>query len=235
MKDEICSRFHLNPKKVGVWTSGVSPELFNPSEYISKVSEFRLKLDLASKFVVFYHGVFTASRGLKQSIEAIEILKNTNPNLTLFLLGTGSMASEIKSLIQEKGLEYNVIVHNPVDQKEVPLFISMCDVAIIPLPNNTFWRSQSPLKLLEYLAMEKVVILTNIPAHTTVIGKAKCGLYLSSIKPEEIAEAIDNAYINRSNLESWGRIGRAIVMENYTWQKVANDLENYLSSINETN
>lgn len=231
MEREVCERFQLASKKRGVWTSGVSIELFSPSKYISAISDFRDKLGISSRFVVFYHGVFSATRGLQQSIEAMEIVKKAYPDIILFLLGSGPVASNLGQLIQEKELESTVIIHNPVDQSEVPRFISMCDVAIIPLPDNQFWRSQSPLKLFEYLAMEKVVILTKIPAHTAVIGDAKCGLFISSVDPVEIAEAIENAYLNRSNLRNWGRTGREIVSEKYTWEKVSIDLDNFLSSI----
>ena len=79
--------------------------------------------------------------------------------------------------------------------------------------------------------MEKVVILTEIPAHVSVIGKAKCGFYISSIEPMKIAKAIEHVYINRSNLKSWGRSGREIVKEKYTWQGVASDLENFLINV----
>ena len=231
MKEEVCARFRINPEKVGVWTSGVSTSLFDPSKYISGISEFREKLGLSSKFVVFYHGIFGPTRGLKQSIEAINILRNSHPNITLFLLGDGPIAPDLKRLIQEEKLENNVVIHGPVDQTEVPKFISMCDVAMIPLPNSQFWRHQSPLKLLEYLAMEKVVILTKIPAHTTVVGKSECGLYVSSIEPVKIAQAIEHAYINKSNLKSWGKAGRGIVMEKYTWQKIALSLRLLLTNL----
>ncbi|KON32442.1 MAG: hypothetical protein AC479_07500 [miscellaneous Crenarchaeota group-6 archaeon AD8-1] len=231
MKKEICTRFHINPKKVGIWTSGVSLELFDPFKYVSERLDFKSKLGLSEKFVVFYHGVFTNTRGLTQTIEAMKILQNKYPDVILFLLGRGPIASNLRSLIRENGLQNNVIIHDAVDQSEVPKFISMCNVGIVPLPDHPHWRHQSPLKLLEYLAMKKVVILTDIPAHRAVIGKNECGLYISSIKPIEIAEAIENAYMNKLNLESWGRVGREIVREKYTWEKVAVDLENYLLSI----
>jgi glycosyltransferase involved in cell wall biosynthesis len=81
--------------------------------------------------------------------------------------------------------------------------------------------------------MEKVVVLTDIPAHRAVIDKAKCGIYVSSVKPMEIAKAIEYAYFNKENLGEWGKIGRKIVEEEYTWEKVARDLENYLLSIDD--
>lgn len=231
MKKEVCSKFHIDPSKVGVWTSGVSINLFDPEKHISNRMELRRKLGLAGRFVVFYHGTLTSSRGLIETLEAIKIVRCKHPNIVFFLLGTGPNVNMLTTLIQKENLQENAIIHNPVDQSEVPKFIGICDICIVPLPDHPYWRFQSPLKLLEYLAMEKVVILTDIPAHRAVVGKAKCGIYISSAKPIEIAEAIEYCYFNQENLEKWGKIGRGIVTEEYTWEKVAVDLVDYLLSI----
>jgi glycosyltransferase involved in cell wall biosynthesis len=231
MKKEVCCRFNIDPAKVGVWTSGVSVSLFNPQNLISESAELKRKLGLTGKFVVFYHGVFSATRGLQETVKAIEILKHRYSNAVLFLLGTGPIVSNLKALIQKEDLQDNVIVHNPIYHLEVPKFIGVSDVCIVPLPYHPYWRFQSPLKLLEYLAMEKVVILTDVPAHRTVVGEAKCGVYISSVNPMEIAKAIEYVYLNKDFLKEWGKIGREIVKREYTWEKVAGSLENYLLSI----
>jgi len=83
------------------------------------------------------------------------------------------------------------------------------------------------------LAMEKVVILTDIPAHRAVIGESPCGIYIKSISPQEIAKAIGIAYLNRENLGEMGKIGREIIDREYVWKKVAIDLEKYLQSIDQ--
>jgi glycosyltransferase involved in cell wall biosynthesis len=153
------------------------------------------------------------------------------PDIVFFLLGDGPFASSLRTLVKSEDLEGNVITAKPVDQVEVPKFISMCDIAVVPLPDHPYWRFQSPLKLLEYLAMEKVVVVTDIPAHRAVIGEAKCGIYISSIRPGEIAKAIEYAYLNKNFLKEQGKIGREIVQREYTWEKVAENLENYVLSI----
>lgn len=231
MKNEVCRRFGLDPQKFGVWTTGVSETLFNPESSFAESLILRKKLKLDGKFIVFYHGVFTATRGLTETIKAIRNLQPTRPEVIFFLLGSGPGASGLKALVQQEGLEHKVIIHNPVDQSKVPEFIDMSDVCIVPLPNHPYWRSQCPLKLLEYLAMEKVVIVTDIPAHRSVIGEEKCGIFISSAEPEEIAKAIEYAFSKRENLVEWGKSGRKIIKAKYTWKKVARNLENYLLSI----
>ncbi len=231
MKKEISEKFSVNPQKIGVWSSGVSTELFDPVAWNKQGNELKTKLGLSKKFVVLYHGWFSATRGITETVEAIRILSQRHPEVVFFLLGSGPSALGLKSLIKKENIKNNVIINDSVEYENVPKYIAMGNVSIIPLPDTPYWRSQSPLKLLEYLAMGKVVILTDIPAHRSVIGEEKCGIYLSSTKPFEIARAIDYARLNEKNLEKWGRIGREIVKRNFDWEIVAINLEKYLLSI----
>jgi len=235
MRKEICNRFEIDPCNVGVWTSGVNMGLFDPERYVSDATKLKRKLGMSGRFVVFYHGVFTETRGLEETIESMKLLRPDYSNVVVFLLGTGPIVTALKNLVQKEGLQEHVIIHDPVDYTEVPKFIEMSDVCIVPLPDHPYWRSQNPLKLLEYLAMEKVVIITDIPAHKTVIGDEMCGIYISSATPIEIAKSIEYACHNKEKLIEWGKFGRTIVEEKYTWKKVAEDLENYLLSITKMN
>jgi glycosyltransferase involved in cell wall biosynthesis len=231
MKKEISEKFSLNPRRIGVWSSGVSIELFDPKVWDRQGAELRTNMGLSGKFVVLYHGWFSDSRGINETIEAIRILSQSNSNIVFLLLGSGPSALELKSIVKKENIQTNVIVHDSVEYENVPKYIALCNVGIVPLPDTPYWRFQSPLKLLEYLAMGKVVILTDIPAHRSVIGEEKCGIYLSSTKPFEIAKAIEYARLNEKNLEKWGRIGREIVERNFDWKMVAMNLDEYLLSI----
>jgi glycosyltransferase involved in cell wall biosynthesis len=231
MKDQICSHFNINPHGVGVWTSGVSTALYDPRKFTSESVELKKQLGLSEKFVVFYQGVFSATRGLTETIKAVSILKPKHADIVLFLLGSGPAVPMLTSLAKKDDLQENVIIHGTVNPVEVPKFISMSDVCISPLPDHPYWRFQCPLKLLEYLAMEKTVIVSDIPAHRFVIKGKKCGIYIQTVEPTEIAKSIEYAYQNRKKLSGWGEAGRAIVENKYTWEKVAADLEDYLLSI----
>jgi glycosyltransferase involved in cell wall biosynthesis len=226
MKKEICDKYHIDPKSVGVWADGASTTLFNPENYDGIA--MRKKFGLDHKFVIFYHGAFGIHRGIAESIKSIEILKSRYPDLMLFLLGGSHDFPEIKKMIQKCGVQDMVIAHDKVNYEDVPKYIALCDVGLVPLPDSPIWRHQCPLKLLEYLAMGKVVIATDIPANREIIGKSKCGIYISSADPREIAKAIMYAHDNKEKLKELGSYGRAIIKEKYNWEKVAEDFENYL-------
>ncbi|MDR2720217.1 MAG: glycosyltransferase family 4 protein [Nitrososphaerota archaeon] len=224
MRVEVIQKFNLNQKNVDIWTNGVPINLFNLS-VAEKSVELKKRLGLETKFIVFYHGVFSASRGLFETICAIEKLSQKYPDIVFFMLGAGTITSSLSESVRKLHLEQNVIICPPVPYEEVPKYIGLSDVCIVPLPNYSYWNFQSPLKLLEYLAMQKVVLASDIYAHRTVINNNLCGIYVPSVNPLEIAKTIEIAYQNRNHLAQWGMVGRSIVEENYTWGKVAQDVE----------
>ena len=79
--------------------------------------------------------------------------------------------------------------------------------------------------------MEKVVLATDITANRLVVEDEKCCIYLRSVNPVEIAKSIEYAYVNKDKLDSWGKSGRKIIHCSYTWEKVAEEVENYLLSV----
>jgi len=229
MKEEISRKFHIDPESIGVWTSGVSTTLFEPTKYVNEGLQLRDENALTGKFVVFYHGALTLHRGIIESVKSIEILKSKYDDIVFFLLGNGPALPVIRTLIQENCLQDKVIVHDVVNYTDVPKYIAMSDVGIVPLPDIPDWRYQCPLNLLEYLAMEKTAIITDIPGNRAIVGESKCGIYIPSADPGEIAEAIAYLRNEKKMLKEWGSCGRAIVKEKYDWRKVAEHLEDYLA------
>ena len=231
MKKEICKKFSIDPRFVGVWSSGASATLFSCEKYIHQGMKLRKKFGLLKKFIVFYHGALGPNRGLLETINAMSLTTREYSDIILFLLGNELAIDDLKAMIEKNEIQKNVIIHDAVDYLDVPKYIAMCDVGIVPLPNLPYWRHQCPLKLLEYLAMKKAVIVTDIPANREIVGNSKCGIYISSPNSVEIANSIVRAYQNREKLKKWGASGREIITKRYNWEKAAEDLWNYLLSL----
>jgi len=227
MKKELCSTFHIDEKFVGVWANGVNMKLFDPKKYDG--NEFRKKINLSNKFIIIYHGVLQYTRGLFETVKAVNILKEKYPDLLLFLLGDGPAFQDLKKSAETD--RDNIIIHKSVDYDQVPFYIAMSDIGIMPLPDLPDWRYQCALNLLEYLAMKKSVIITDIPANKIIAGNSKCAIYISSTEPQKIAEAIEYAYNNKDNLTRWGMQGHNIVKENYSWVKMAEKFDNFLQEL----
>jgi len=233
LKEEVCTNYNLDPAKVGVVTNGVSLDIFDYEKNIASSEKLRERLRMSNRFIVLYHGSIGIKRGLQETVEAMARVAAKHPEILLFVLGTGPVQfmDKLKSLVAKKHLENNVHIHRPVIHQEVPRFILMCDVGILPADNDSFPRTSCPLKLLEYLAMRKPVIGTDIPFTEEILRYGHCVVLMSSNKPQNIASAIGHTYENRAFLEQMGKIGRAIVEQHYSWEKKAKDLEDFIGRI----
>lgn len=224
LKREILFGRGKREDSVCVWTSGVSIDKFRIGMYVAKP-------DLEGKFVVMQHGEISHNRGLYEIILAINLLRDHYPNIILFLLGSGHAEKMLKKTIQELHLQEKCILHQPVDYNEIPQYLANCNVGIMAYPKIKYWQVNNPIKLLEYLAMAKPVIVTDMPVFRNVIGAKKCGIFINSNHPQDIARAIAFCYENKKKLMEWGIKGRELVQQKYTWRRQAITLANFLNNL----
>ncbi len=224
LKRQVQLKYKIPENSICVWSSGVSLEKF-------KLDVSKKKLDLKGKFVVMQHGGFSYNRGLHETILAIDLLKVRYPDIILFLLGSGPAENILKKTIHKLILQKRCILHQPVNHNEIPQYLANCDVGILAYPSIKYWQLNNPIKLLEYLAMSKPVIVTDMPAFRDVIGLKKCGIFTKSNRPSDIARAIAFCYKNKEKLNEWGMYGREITEQKYTWKRQARVLADFLSKL----
>ena len=221
-KQYVCDRFGFKPSFIGVWGSGADIAMFSPD----KASGRRRPDFLRDKFVLMQHGEIGYNRGALETVEAVA--RVNNKDIALIFIGDGRAKNEILEKVKVLGLEKRVYFLNAVPYPEVPLYISYCDCAIMAYPDIEYWNNNNPIKLLEYLAMGKPVICSDIWTFRNVAGNSKCLYYIRKNDPETIAEAINHCYENRGSLKEWGRQGIEIVKQGFTWHKQSGNLLSFI-------
>lgn len=223
MRDDLSKRFGIPCERIGVWESGVNVDMFQAA------CSRRNELGWADKFVVLYHGTLSPNRGLQAVVAAFAELRTEYPDILLCLLGAGAAKTELEALVKQLGLEQVVVIHPPVPYAEIADHIASADVGIIPLPDIEWWNTSSPLKLMEYLAVGKPVIVSRIAAHTAVLRESECAFYLRDVSPVSIMEGILHFYHRRDDFLRWGNTGRDLVRERFSWKRQAERLLDYIS------
>lgn len=217
------SRVGLGRLKTAVWTSGFEPTLFDPSRYEKAPANGRFRL--------FYHGALCLSRGIGSLILAAKALEEKGLPVDLTLIGSLIDRRELLALVEENGLQATCRVLPPVPYEQVPALIMACDLPVIPFPDFVAWRVSSPIKLLEYMAMGKSMVVTDIDAHRDVLGDADFAFYAGDSAPESLVEAIERAYERRDDLERLGRRARAMALADFTWGRQAERLLGFFRSL----
>jgi len=228
MLGQLYSRqFGIPADKVAVWPSSVDMAVFDP-KCVTSVDHLRRELRLSDRLGVLYHGVLTRGRGIMELLEAFRILRDKHVKATLVLLGYGPLRKKVIEEIQASHLEGVVRTCGPVDYSEVPRYISACDVEINAVPDHPWWRYQCFIKVLECLAMNKPLVVSDIPAHRWMIGNAPVAVYLRGTSPREIADGVIAFLRIRESLVPG--IGRQLASD-FSAERVAEDLESQMLSM----
>lgn len=230
LKEILKKKYRFQNKKIGIWSSGVTKDLWNTYQHQHNIDN-KIKSD---KLILMNHGTYAPNRGIENLIRSIaELDYLIKKNIKLILVGIPrETKKELLALCEELKLTENVDVIPPVANEKIPEYILSSDIGIIPLPvNNLWWRVSVPLKTLEYLAMCTPIIATNIPFHKRLFEKGNCGVLIENNEPITMANAIMFLYKNKEKLREMGRKGREIVEKYYTWEKSANDLELFMNTV----
>jgi glycosyltransferase involved in cell wall biosynthesis len=215
---EIEKIANFKNKKVCVWSSGVNLKKFVCSNDHN---------DQINHRILYYHGVITSNRGLRETILAIDKVKDIIQNIKFVLVGDGFDRYYLKKLVEEKGLCRHIEFTGKVEYKDIHRYLQKAEVCICPLPDIQWWRVSSPLKVLEYLAMGKPCILTSITPHLNLIPADTHGIYWAGKgSPDELANSIIEAFNCEPDPIRYYSHLRKIAEKN-TWQQKALLLSNY--------
>jgi len=228
LSEILNKKYHLQDKKIGIWSSAVSTQMF--LEYQQTNALPKKDADL---FVLIYHGTYAPTRGIENLVRSIgeltDPLKNT---IKLFLIGMPPhKTKDLTVLCEQLKITKQVEILPLVDNNKIPLYIQASDVGVIPLPpDKEWWRVSVPLKSLEYLALGKPIIATSIPFHQKIFDMGECGVLIDSNEPKDIADAITYLYHHKDKLDEMGQKGKGIIEKYYTWELKAMEVECFLKN-----
>ena len=164
--------------------------------------------------VIVYAGMTFSYRGLERLVAAFAALQADHPGALLLFVG-GRPAEIARLQAQAETLQLGAAVRfvGPQPQSATPAYLHAADVLVIP--DTVTDVTASPLKLFEYLAVERAVVLPNIPALAEVLPAA-VGYYFQRGDTLALEQALRTALADpqRSEREQAGR--RCVAEHTYT-------------------
>jgi len=219
LKLELDKQYDMRIKHYTIWQSGVSTNIFYPK---------KPDTDTTNHFKLFYHGTISINRGIGIVIEAIALLEKSIP-IEFIIIGTGSGLVELKALTKKLGINDKVTFRGFMPYENMSEEISKADICICPLTDRLEWNVSSPIKVFEYMACGKPMILTPIPAHKDVVSRAPYAIWTDGFKPENFKNAIIEAINNQDRLRESSKTAPEFVKTHFEWKHQAKKLELYFS------
>jgi glycosyltransferase involved in cell wall biosynthesis len=113
----------------------------------------------ADGFVIMFHGGIYERHGLDTALEVIANLRNEIPNIRFKVFGDGDYETQFMKLIDEHDLKSIVSYRGTVPLETISEEIRSIDVGIIPNKKNPFTDINFPVRIFEYLCLNKPVIV----------------------------------------------------------------------------
>jgi glycosyltransferase involved in cell wall biosynthesis len=166
--------------------------------------------------LTYWDGLTELIYGMKSCLELFPECK-----LRLFLIGEGSMKSEIISLVEQLKMNHIVFIENEVSYDLVPEIYKKIDV--VPLLKTIEDYGLSPIKFYEALAYGKSLIVTNIPHINELPDYAGC-IVDYPLKIDQIALVLKNMFLNKAKIRINEKQIHDYAMEHHTWDNRIKEL-----------
>ena len=210
---------NMDGKKIVTIPNGADLKRMKPLDKI----ESKKKIGLDQAFIVGFIGSFAPWHDINTLINSAIRIKKAEVKIVYLLIGAGRLKLNYQKRVIDEGLEEIVIFHDPVDYIDIPLFLSAIDMAsVLSLPTYGNDFHGSPIKLFEYMAMEKAVIATKLGQFTEIIEDGRNG-YLVDLEDDcRVTEIILECQRHQERLNQIGVNARnTIVEKKLTWQNNA--------------
>ncbi len=213
----LAERFGVRGVRLSETPVGADMEKFNPSisgEAVRKKHEL-----LNHEEIVLYVGQLHGAQYVDLFIKAANIILHKRPNTRFFIVGEGFMEWKLRRMVHELGLGSRVIFTGSVPHSEIPFYIAAATVCVAPFKDTLVTRCKSPLKIVEYMAMGKAIVASDVGEVRKMLGGV--GILTSPGDHNAMAEGILLALEDpelRKNLEKASRERAEL---RYDWPKTA--------------
>lgn len=177
---------------------------------------------------LLYAGQLVRHKGVHTAIEAMARLVNRQGifQISLTLIGSGHPDYEafLHDLIEKEGLNDFVKFHKPVSKYGMPVVLQQHDVLIFP----SIYEEPLARVTQEAMVSGLVVVGTTTGGTNEILKDGETGLTFSPGDADGLAEQITRLIVDPGLCSRLAQAGHRTVMENFTLDKMAKEIETYL-------
>jgi glycosyltransferase involved in cell wall biosynthesis len=190
--------------------------------------ELKSKNNIAEKDkVILYLGSISVGRDFQKILKKFSEILDEGYMIKFVILGR--IDPSLSNLIDVLDIRSRTIVKY-IPHHHISNYINLADVCLSYIPDTPTYRYSCPLKVLEYMAMEKPVVATNIEAHNNLIKDRVTGI-ITNCDENDFMNGVINL-LNKPDLcKKIGENARIFVEENYSIQVIGYKYKDFLESV----
>jgi len=199
-----------DPTRVHVIPNGVDTEFFQPSPTRSANGA------PGRPFRLLFVGRFQGQKNLPCLLQ--ECSRLPPGSFELHLVGDGPLAAELRALSEQLGLGHAIIWHGWLQRVALRDIYQSIDCLI----NPSLYEGM-PNVVLEAMACALPVIASNIPGNDVLVVPGQTGQLFELHQPGALFNAIKELIDDPMRCGQLGANGRARVVAEFSWRRVAED------------
>jgi PEP-CTERM/exosortase A-associated glycosyltransferase len=182
------------------------------------------RLGLLGKTVLAFFGSFYFYEGLHLLLRALPELRQRRPEIVVLLAGGGPEEAGLRKLAEELDLGDGVVFAGRVAHQEIQRYYDLADLLVFPRLSMRLTELVTPLKPLEAMAQERIVVASSVGGHRELIRDRETGYLFPPNEPRQVAAGVLAALEDRA---SWPRIRARGVEYIETERSWAHSVANY--------
>jgi glycosyltransferase involved in cell wall biosynthesis len=196
----------------------------------NKLTKLRSDLNISNDdFVLFFMGYLYDFAGLREIIENYhQFVVRGDLNLKFLIVGDGGIYNNLSNYVKSIGAEW-VILTGRIPFFNITEYIAMADLCLMSFKLNEITRQITPIKVMEYMAMQKPVLSNSLPSVISEIGEEKGVIFAKNQKI--LIKTIAELYHRREKLKDFGKKGYDLIKTEYTWSRILDHLKKIMLNL----
>ena len=209
---------------------GVDTERFQPQDP-ARVAALKDRLGLNGMTLAVFGGIVRQHKGVEVFAEALARLERDDMRLVIL----GPLNEHVRAMMAHPVYGRMVVcpaVDGPSTQAihhDMPLYLGLGDVLVVPLTDSLLARSQMPCKVFEAMAMGKPIVATAISDLPEVLEG--CGHLVEPGRVEAVESAVDAVLRDPVGAHDMGQRARNRCMEQFSAAASRNALLGILDNL----
>lgn len=222
-RENLISR-NINADSIKVIPNGANLDLFTNGT-VKKDLQADLKLE--DKFVVGYLGTHGLAHGLDFILESAAKVKD--PSIHFLFVGDGAEKNKLIVFAEDHYMK-NVTFLPSIPKEEVPAYLEIFDVALVPLKKNDTFKTVIPSKIFEAAALHIPVLLGVEGEAQKLIEDYNAGI---CFEPENEKDFLDKLSLIKGDQELYENLARGgqKLAEKFDRKILAEKMLNYIQKI----
>jgi glycosyltransferase involved in cell wall biosynthesis len=167
---------------------------------------------------VGFIGSFYAYEGLDLLVDALPRLLAMRPEVRILLVGGGPQEAELKERATRLGVADKVVFTGRVPHGEVGRYYDLVDVLAYPRHSMRLTELVTPLKPLEAMAQQRLLIASDVGGHRELIRDGETGLLFRAGSIDSLVEVLLRILSDEGRWPQLRSAGRAFVEAERNWR-----------------